>query len=228
MAGEAALRVGAGLVTIATHPGHAVSINITRPELMCHGIAEAGRLEALLERADTIALGPGLGRSAWSKWVFETVIQLRKPVVIDADGLNWLSDYPRFGDHFVLTPHPGEAARLLKCRVAEVERDRFTAAESIRSKYGGICVLKGAGTLVASRDRITVCDTGNPGMASGGMGDVLTGVIAGLWVQGFEAPECVEQGVYVHGLAADLAAEEGGERGIVATDLMPYLRRAVN
>lgn len=228
MAGEAALRVGAGLVTIATRQEHAASLNITRPELMCRGVSESGQLDELIERADIIALGPGLGKSGWSRFVFETAIHADKPMVVDADGLNWLADYPSFGEHVVLTPHPGEAARLLKCSIAEIEHDRFAAADAIRSEYGGICVLKGAGTLVASKERIAVADVGNPGMASGGMGDVLTGVIAGLLAQGFEFRECAERGAYIHGLAADFAAAEGGERGLLASDLMPYLRRAVN
>lgn len=228
MTGEAALRVGAGLVTAATRPEHAGFINMTRPELMCRGISESGQVQELIERADVIALGPGLGRSDWSKMIFEAAIQAAKPIVVDADGLNWVAESAHFGERFILTPHPGEAARLLKCSVAEIECDRFAAADAIRLKYGGICVLKGAGTLIATADAISVSDVGNPGMASGGMGDVLTGVIAGLLAQGFSLRDSAEQGVFIHGSAADKAATDGGERGLLASDLMPYLRRLVN
>lgn len=228
MAGEAALRVGAGLVTVLTRPEHAVFINSSRPELMCRGVVESECIDTIIDSADVLVLGPGLGRSDWSKGLFDAATRVAKPMVIDADGLNWLADSGQYGDHFILTPHPGEASRLLKCSVSEVEHDRFAAVNSIRRQYGGICVLKGAGTLIANHHHIAVADVGNPGMATGGMGDVLTGVIAGLLAQGFSNWESAEQGVYIHGSAADAAAVDGGERGLLATDLMPYLRRLVN
>lgn len=228
MAGEAALRVGAGLVTVLTRPEHAILINSSRPELMCRGVVESECIEAIIDSADVLVLGPGLGRSDWSKGLFDATIRVAKPMVIDADGLNWLADSDQYDENFILTPHPGEASRLLKCSVSEVEHDRFAAVSSIRRQYGGICVLKGAGSLIASHYHVAVADVGNPGMATGGMGDVLTGVIAGLLAQGFSNWESAEQGVCIHGLAADAAADDGGERGLLATDLMPYLRRLVN
>ena len=156
--------------------------------------------------------------------LFITTIKTQKPLIIDADGLNLLAVSPITNSNWILTPHPGEAARLLNCSTADIQQDRFTAASAIQIKYGGIAILKGAGTLIASGDEMAVSTTGNPGMASGGMGDVLTGVIAGLLTQGLSLKNAAQQGVYSHGRAADLAAEKDGERGLLASDLMSYLR----
>jgi len=228
MAGEAALRVGSGLVSIATRPEHAGLMNLGRPELMCHGVETAVRLAALLEKVDVVVVGPGLGQSAWAKALFNAAIVSGKPLVIDADGLNLLANSPTTNPDWILTPHPGEAARLLNCSTADIQKDRFAAALSLQAGYGGIVILKGAGTLIASEQALAVSNTGNPGMASGGMGDVLAGVIAGLLAQGLSLQDAARQGVYNHGLAADLATEKDGERGLLASDLMPYLRQLVN
>ncbi|MGR9046326.1 MAG: NAD(P)H-hydrate dehydratase [Gammaproteobacteria bacterium] len=228
MAGEAALRTGAGLVSLATRPEHAGFINLNRPELMCHGLARTEDLAELTANAGVIAIGPGLGRSRWAQDLFNIVTESEKPVVLDADALNILADDFMSNQNWVLTPHPGEAARLLKCTVSEVEQDRFAAAAAIQSSYGGVCVLKGAGTLVASGAGLAVLAAGNPGMASGGMGDVLTGVIASLIAQGLPARKAAEYGVSLHGRAADMAAAQGGERGLLATDLMPFIRQLAN
>jgi NAD(P)H-hydrate epimerase len=228
MAGEAALRVGSGLVTIATRAEHSGLMNLSRPELMCHGVETPEQLMPLLVKADVVAVGPGLGQSDWAKALFNAVISSGKPMVVDADGLNLLATSPITKSDWILTPHPGEAARLLNCSNAEIQRDRFAAVLSLQDKYGGVVILKGAGTLIASEHQLAVSNTGNPGMASGGMGDVLTGVIAGLVAQGFSLQDAAQQGVYNHGLAADLSAQKDGERGLLATDLMPYLRQLVN
>lgn len=228
MAGEAALRVGAGLVSIATRPEHSGLMNLGRPELMCHGVEAAGQLAVLLAKADVVVVGPGLGQSAWAKALFNAALASGKPMVIDADGLNLLADAPTAKSNWILTPHPGEAARLLNCSTVDIQQDRFAAASSLQASYGGVVILKGAGTLIASEHQLAVSNTGNPGMASGGMGDVLAGVIAGLLAQGLSLQDAAQQGVYNHGLAADLAAEKDGERGLLAGDLMPYLRQLVN
>jgi NAD(P)H-hydrate epimerase len=228
MAGEAALRVGAGLVSVATHPEHAALLNLARPELMCHGVDNAGQLSPLLDKADVIVIGPGLGQGKWAAELFIAAIKSSKMLVIDADGLNLLAHVPEKHHNWVLTPHPGEAARLLRCTTADVQQDRYAAVVAIQAKYDGIAVLKGAGTLIAGNDNVTVSTTGNPGMASGGMGDVLAGVIAGLAAQGFSLKDAAQQGVYLHGMAADLAVGKTGERGLLASDLMPYLRQLVN
>jgi ADP-dependent NAD(P)H-hydrate dehydratase / NAD(P)H-hydrate epimerase len=228
MAAEAALRVGAGLVSVATHPEHASLLNITRPELMCHGVENAEQLSHLLEKANAIVIGPGLGQSKWAAELFIAAIKSAKMLVVDADGLNLLAHVPKNQPNWILTPHPGEAARLLHSSSNDVQYDRYASAAAIQAKYGGIAILKGAGTIIASGDDIAVSSTGNPGMASGGMGDVLSGVIAGLLAQGVSHKDSAQQGVYLHGMAADLAAEQGGERGLLASDLMPYLRQLVN
>ncbi|MDZ4098824.1 MAG: NAD(P)H-hydrate dehydratase, partial [Methylophilaceae bacterium] len=159
---------------------------------------------------------------------FQSVIESAKSMVIDADGLNLLAASPSYSDNRVLTPHPGEAARLLSCSTADIQQDRFTAALAIQAKYGSVAIVKGAGTVIASKDGLSVANTGNPGMASGGMGDVLAGVIGGLLAQGLSLQQAAQQGVYIHGLAADQAAQHGGERGLLASDLMSYLRILVN
>jgi hydroxyethylthiazole kinase-like uncharacterized protein yjeF len=228
MAGEAALRVGSGLVSIATRAGHAGLLNLNRPELMCHGVETPEQLSALLDKVDAVVVGPGLRQTDWAKALFHTAISAGKPTVVDADGLNLLAAAPTAKPHWILTPHPGEGARLLNCATAAIQHDRFAAVLSLQANYGGVAVLKGAGTLIASEHQLAVSNTGNPGMASGGMGDVLSGVIAGLLAQGLSLRDAAQQGVYLHGLAADLAAEKDGERGLLASDLMPYLRQLVN
>ena len=227
MAAEAAVRVGAGLVSIATRQSHAGFLNISRPELMCHGVEKAEQLEPLIRKASVIAIGPGLGQNRWSNLVFEIAATTTKPLVIDADGLNILAKNPSKNENWILTPHPGEAARLLQCTSEEIQSDRFAAVSAIQDKYRGISVLKGAGSLIGNGREIYVSTTGNPGMASGGVGDVLTGVIAGLIAQGFNLGEAARIAVYLHGEAADLAAQKG-ERGLLASDLMPFLRALVN
>ncbi len=228
LAGEAALRIGAGLVSIATRVEHAGLMNINRPELMCHGVSHAEHLVELLDKATVVVIGPGLGQSPWAKDLFSQALATKKPLIVDADGLNLLAQFPRTNSEWILTPHPGEAARLLKISTATIQDDRFAAVLELQAKYQGVVVLKGAGTLICSDDECAVSVSGNPGMASGGMGDVLSGVIAGLVAQGLSLKEAAQQGAYGHGRAADLAAEQQGERGLLASDLMPYLQQWVN
>ncbi len=179
LAGESALRAGAGLVSVATRASHVFALNAARPELMAHGVDGPQALAPLLERASVLALGPGLGQGAWGHALWLTALDANKPLVLDADGLNLLVREPRrFSMPSVLTPHPGEAARLLGVTTAAVEQDRFAAARELARRYAAIVVLKGAGSLIADPDgRLDVCPWGNPGMASGGMGDLLTGIV---------------------------------------------------
>lgn len=228
LAGEAALRAGAGLVSVATHPEHASVLNSGRPELMCHAVANAETLKPLLERSTVLAVGPGLGQSEWARGLLVAVWDTDLPMIVDADALNLLAREPMRRDRWILTPHPGEAARLLGCSATEVQADRRTAVRALQARYGGVVVLKGAGTLIADGVQCRVCTAGNPGMASGGMGDVLTGVIAGLCAQGMSLSSAAAAGVLVHALAADAAALRDGERGLLASDLLPELRRWVN
>lgn len=230
LAGEAALRVGAGLVEIATRAEHVAPILAARPELMPRAVDGPQALAASCERADVIALGPGLGQGAWGHALWLTaLLDAQRPLVLDADALNLLAREPRaLRDAAVLTPHPGEAARLLGCDVAVVQRDRYAAVRTLAQRYAAVTVLKGAGTLIASPSGdVAVCRWGNPGMASGGMGDVLTGVIAGLMAQGQAPWHAACLGVALHARAGDLAAE-AGERGLLASDLFAPLRALVN
>ena len=228
LAGEAALRMGAGLVSIATRSSHASLLNINRPEFMCHGVETAEQLAPLLAKATVIAIGTGLGQSDWARELLTAVLSSGKALVIDADALNLLAQEPKMNPDWILTPHPAEAARLLNCTTAEVQQDRFAAATALQKKYQSVVILKGSGTLIASSNNIAVSNTGNAGMASGGMGDVLTGVIAGLVAQGLNLEQAAQQGVYLHGYAADCAAQKDGERGLLASDLLPYLRLGIN
>jgi len=227
LAGEAALRSGAGLVSLATRPAHAAVTSAARPELMCHGVDTAEELRPLLARADVLAIGPGLGRQTWGAALLGAGLDSGLPVVLDADALNLLAVAPEVRPGWVLTPHPGEAARLLGTDTATVQADRPAAARAIQARYGGVAVLKGAGTLIVDEQGMAVCTAGNPGMASGGMGDLLTGVIAALLAQGLSSGAAARLGVCLHAQAGDRAAE-AGQRGLLASDLLPPLRALVN
>jgi NAD(P)H-hydrate epimerase len=227
LAGEAALRAGAGLVTVATHPANVTALS-ARPELMAIAAGDATELAPALERATVLALGPGLGQSAWAREMHAAVLAAGKPMIVDADALNLLAGpVPRRGN-WVLTPHPGEAARLLGTGNVVVQRDRLAAAQALLERYGGTIVLKGAGTIVLADGSLpAICDRGNPGMAAAGMGDVLTGVIAGIAAQCGDLPLAAKAGVFAHAQAGDLAARRG-ERGLLASDVLDSLRACVN
>jgi len=240
LAGEAALRAGAGLVTVVTHPSHASAIAMSRPELISLGLDGSGSMRALLESADVIAVGPGLGQTAWARDLYAEVLECGRPLVVDADALNLLAVMPQRRGNWILTPHPGEASRLLGWSVAAVQADRLKAVDELATRYDATVVLKGARTLVTAPGCTTplVCLAGNPGMATAGMGDVLTGIIAAVAAQQTAALNLLEAaavGVQVHGNAGDLAAyaeayaaAHAAERGLMASDLMQSLRRAVN
>ncbi|MBD3671101.1 MAG: NAD(P)H-hydrate dehydratase, partial [Gammaproteobacteria bacterium] len=219
---------GSGLVSVATRARHAVLLSSQRPEIMSHGVETTEELAPLLERASVIAIGPGLGQSEWGRALYAATMATDKPLVVDADALNLLAAAPQPRGNWILTPHPGEAARLLGVKPADIEVDRFQAARELQKRYKGIIVLKGAGSLViGENERIHVCADGNPGMASGGMGDVLTGIIAGLRAQRYDALQSAQLGVCLHAAAGDAAAENG-ERGLLASDLMPWIQRLAN
>ncbi len=231
LAGEAALRCGSGLVTVAGGAAHLDLPALHCPELMS---VEALQLpsENIAAGADAVVLGPGLGRSQWSEQVFDRFITIDRPMVVDADGLHWLArasgqSHPHRSDR-ILTPHPGEAARLLQCTTAEIQADRPAAAREIVAKFGGICVLKGAGTLVACADgALFLCDKGNPGMATAGMGDVLSGIIGSLLGQGLPVATATTAGVWLHGSAADAAVQNTGQRSLLARDVIHHLAPAI-
>lgn len=224
LAGEAALRAGAGLVSVATRREHAPIVCAPCPELMCHGIEDVTGLQHLLSKASVVAIGPGLGQGAWARHMFRRVLECSLPLVVDADALNLLAGEPLRRGNWVLTPHPGEAGRLLGITAKDVQADRFAAVNALHQRYGGVVVLKGAGTLIFDGGGpVDICCGGNPGMASGGMGDALTGIITSLIGQGMSLIDAARLGVCLHAQAGDLAAREG-ERGMVASDLIQYLR----
>ena len=230
LAGEACLRVGAGRVTVAVEPQNVAAVGAGRPELMCRALQEPADVRDAAARCGVIAVGPGLGQDAWARGVLDAVLDCGKPLVVDADALNLLAARPvAAGPDWVLTPHPGEAGRLLGCPTAAVQRDRPAALGALLARYGGTVVLKGAGSLVGRGGEVpALCEHGNPGMASPGMGDVLTGVIAGIWAQCRDPWRAARAGVLVHALAGDAAARRDGQRGLLAGDVIQELRRCVN
>lgn len=232
LAGEAGLRVGAGLVTVATREANVASVGTGRPELMVSGVEQLQHLRALLERATVIALGPGLGTGAWGHALLHEALGSGLPMIVDADALKLIAgdrELRLFGkDDWILTPHPGEASRLLARSIEAVQGNRFQAVADLQTRYRGVVVLKGPGTLVADGTAaVGLCNEGNPGLATAGTGDVLTGVIAGLVAQGYPLTVAARLGVALHARAADLAGAEG-ERGLLASDLFTALRPLLN
>ena len=230
LAGEACLRVGAGLVTVAVAPENLAAIASGRPELICLPFQEASELAEAIDRAQVIAVGPGLGRSSWAREALDAVLHSGKPLVIDADALNLVAEAVNKPDlaNCILTPHPGEASRLLGVDTDHVQSDRLSALGSLVERYRATVVLKGAGTLVGAPSHTpAVCERGNPGMASAGMGDVLTGAIAGILAQCRDTWLAARVGVLVHAMAGDAVARSG-ERGLLASDVARELRTCVN
>jgi hydroxyethylthiazole kinase-like uncharacterized protein yjeF len=231
LAGEAALRGGAGLVSVATRPDNVAALIAGRPELMARGVETEADLEVLLERADVLAVGPGLGTDDWAAHLYSRALASGKPLVLDADALNMLAARPVKRSDWILTPHPGEAARLLRTNVAAVQADRVGAVEALVNKYGGVVLLKGHCTLVAGDggDCPWLITAGNPGMGTAGMGDVLTGLTAALLGQAIEMDrvELAALSAWVHATAGDRAAGFA-ERGLIASDLMQEIRVCLN
>lgn len=230
MAARAALRSGAGLVSVATRAAHAAALAMAQAELMPHGIEDVEALASLIDKADVVAIGPGLGQQAWGRTMFRAALACDRTLVLDADALNLLAESPRSREDWVLTPHPGEAARLLQLDTATIQADRRSAVAQLQQQYGGVVVLKGAGTLVRGHE-LGLCPHGNPGMGVGGMGDVLTGVIAAVLAQHRSMPMSTQTAagvaVAAHALAGDLAAKRG-ERGLLPSDLIDRLRQTMN
>jgi NAD(P)H-hydrate epimerase len=237
LCGEAALRSGAGKVTLATVRDHAALVNLTCPELMVRGVRRGKELRTLLQQVDVSVIGTGLGQTSWSEDLFKTCMKTRVPIVLDADGLNILArlyaemgrrkDLPR--GNWILTPHPAEAGRLLDCPAREIQQDRVAAALRIAERFDATVVLKGCGTVVAQPGgRYGICPLGNPGMASAGTGDVLAGVIGALVAQHLDLWNAAATGVVAHARAGDLAARQVGERGLIASDITARLPQVLN
>jgi ADP-dependent NAD(P)H-hydrate dehydratase / NAD(P)H-hydrate epimerase len=244
MAAEAAIYSGAGLVSVATHPTSVNSLVARRPEVMAKSVTTPDELKALINRATVVVVGPGLGNeslgneslgndspggdSPWGSELFDVVLESELPMIIDADGLNRLSRLPQQPtrrDNWILTPHPGEARNLL---AKNVQENRLASVKQLQEKYGGVSLLKGAGTLIANCHDVWLCPYGNPGMSVAGMGDVLSGIIGGLVAQGLEIHDAACLGVIVHSLAADNITARQGERGLLATQLLPEIRKLLN
>ena len=237
LCGEAALRAGAGKVTLATIPEHAALVNLTCPELMVRGVRRGKELQVLLQQVDVCVIGTGLGQTSWSEDLFQTCLETAVPIVLDADGINILARlHPGMGTHgdrprsnWILTPHPAEAGRLLDCTAREIQQDRVGAAQALAARFDATVVLKGCGSVVAAPDgRYGICPLGNPGMASAGTGDVLAGVIGALVAQRLDPWTAAAAGVVAHAAAGDLAARHNGERGLIASDITARLPQVLN
>ena len=230
MAAEAAARTGAGLISVATRPENCYVITMRTPEIMTFGIHSDKDLDAPLNKASCVVIGPGLGTTNWAIGMLNKVIDKQTPIVFDADALNLISSnrvtFQRdqlVSGNWIMTPHPGEASRLLSTEIKNIEVDRFESVRLLQMKLNGISVLKGAGTLVYDGKTTWVCECGNHGMAKGGMGDILSGILGGLLSQGMSLMTAAKAGVILHSKAADLCAQKKGERGMLATDLFPFL-----
>ena len=228
MAGRAAFRAGAGMVSIATINEDSAMFSHQSPEIRVHRLNTVADLEILLESHDVIGVGPGLGQSDKARAVFSTLAESGKNLVVDADGLNILATMRLSNDNWILTPHLGEAARLLDMQSRLIQTDRLETASEITGLYGGVCVLKGQNTVIASEKGKWICDRGNSGMATAGMGDILTGVICGLWAPGMDMDAAARAGVWLHAVSGDDSAAEYGPIGMTATDLLPGIRRNLN
>jgi hydroxyethylthiazole kinase-like uncharacterized protein yjeF len=239
LSGMAALRSGAGLVTLAVPESCQAIVAGFEPSYMtapmpsdADGLLDKSALPALrdlISHATIVAIGPGMGRSsAVSDLVVTLYRETTVPMVVDADALNALSTerrvLPQHAGPRVLTPHPGEFARLVG--EGEPPSDRVSSASQLAAQAAVTVVLKGHGTVIADGKRYAINPTGNPGMATGGAGDVLTGITAGLLAQGLTPFDAAQLGVYVHGLAGDLAAEELGQNSMIASDLVRHLPEA--
>lgn len=225
MTAMAAYRSGSGVVKLLTHESHARQLDVQLSEVMVSSLEAGMKLREQARTVDVIAFGPGLGHSRWASALFHSLLETQVPIVLDADGLNLLARDPVKRNNWILTPHPGEAARLLGLTTGQVQKDRLMAARSIVAQYGGVCVLKGAGTIVTNNggNPPDICDVANAAMAAAGMGDILTGVIAALVAQGMALPVAARTGVYLHAAAGEAVADHIGQRGMIATDLISEL-----
>ncbi|MBN2855149.1 MAG: NAD(P)H-hydrate dehydratase [Halothiobacillaceae bacterium] len=236
MAAEAALRMGAGKVIVATHPAHAAVLGVGCPELIVQGITDAAQLAALLPLADSLVLGPGLGQDDWAQALADCALRAPCPMIVDADGLVFLRERPSpslpQSGVLIITPHPAEAARLLGCTPQTVERDRLHAARALAQRFGALTLLKGAGSVLALPDELLICGRGSPALATAGSGDVLAGVIGGLLAigvaAGLDARAVLTRAVCWHALAGEQVAAESGAWGAAATDLLPPIRALAN
>lgn len=222
---ESALRAGSGLVSVGTREEHVAAAQSRRPEIMTHGVRSANELRVMVEKADVLVVGPGLGQGPWGRSLLSAMAIADRPQVWDADALNLLaSGNVKLPEDTVITPHPGEAARLLDASTRDIQADRFGAARALAERFGACVVLKGAGTLIAAPDgKLSVCDRGHPAMAGSGLGDVLAGLIGALRAQGMNAYDAACLGVWLHACAGERIGQAEG-RGLAASDLPTFIR----
>lgn len=229
LAGEASMRAGAGLVSIIVAPESYVRSAIASVELMVTAYEEPNQAKSLFEQATVLLIGPGLSQNAWGEKWFHAVIESTLPKVIDADGLNWLAKFPQILSNVILTPHPGEAARLLNTTASIIQQDRVRSAKALQEKYGATVILKGAGTIVVDEQGAVHVMAGEfPALATAGTGDVLAGIISALWAQGMPIKEASLLAVSTHALASKEQAQQKGVRGMIASDLFPTIRTLLN
>ena len=225
---EACLRSGAGLVTIATRAANVIAVMAGRPELMCHAVEDLPSLQPLIERADLIVAGPGLGRDTWARAIFDSVQNAERPLVLDADALNLLATAPRRREDWILTPHPGEAQRLLGLEAQAIQDDRLSALEQLHTRFGGVIVLKGANTLIGTSGRLpALCNRGNPGMATPAW-EMCSPVSSVPCLRSFaihgrlHAQQCS----FMHSQV--MRPHKVGERGMIASDVIARLPACLN
>lgn len=228
LSASTALRAGAGSAVLATSAQTAQSAFLYQPELMARAVRDRADLSPLLAGAKALLIGPGLGRDDWARALWPALSNHPQPQVLDADALFWLSDNPDQHANRIITPHPGEAARLLATDIAKVQSDRVASIVRLQQLVGGVVILKGANSLVFDGETLWLCPFGNPGMATAGMGDVLAGLAAALLAQDVPLMPAALLAVAWHALAADELARQYGERGLLASDLPVVLRRWVN
>ena len=237
LAATATARMGAGLTTIITQSVHRTALLSSIPEAMAFMSQNMQDIELMLSKATVIVIGMGLGQTAWSEKMLLAALNSGKPLVIDADALNLLSSKFLYvinsstfnANTHIFTPHPGEAARMLRSTSAEIQSDRVLSVKALQKKWGGNMLLKGSGSLICSDNgAVSLCPYGNPGMASGGMGDVLSGIIGGLMAQGLKPDYSLKLAVCLHAKAADINSKHFGERGLIASDLIPVARKLLN
>lgn len=231
MTAQAAAHCGVGMVSLFTRPEHISAMLCRQPEIM----ASCTNLDSMIARANSIVAGPGLGTCAWADNIMLQILASDKPLLLDADALNYLARLPANEqqylkrDNWILTPHPGEAARLLSVTVEQVQQQRLAAALTLQQRFGGTIMLKGHGTIVCGgANKLYILQCGNPGMAVAGMGDVLAGVTGAMLAQGMTTITAACAGSWLHSTAADKLALQQGEHGLLPTALLPVLTALLN
>lgn len=230
LAAKAAFTIGSGLTSVATRHDHASLIPIHQPEIMSHGCESKGRIDELLTESTVCAIGPGLGQDKWAETMFSECFESSLPLIVDADALNILALNPIKRGNWILTPHPGEAARLLKSSTSTIQNNRFEAVKELQSLFGGTIILKGCGSLICSDSQlqnVSICPYGNPAMASAGMGDTLTGILAGLVAQGLTLDTAAKLGTCLHAKTGDYIAYKKKRRVVLASAIIKKMHKII-